>query len=114
MKFGVLLLVLVPTIAVSCAAPAESDRGEHEVAIEFLETPEAVQATIKRVTTVDSITELEKVTSNGTTVYDVEFKKGDGTKEITIDASGKIIQGDDDDDDDDDEDDDDDDDDDDD
>ena len=92
MKFGVLLLVLVPTIAVSCAAPAESDRGEYEVAIEFLETPEAVQATI----------------NNGTTVYDVECKKGDGTKEITIDASGKIIQGDDDDEDDDEDDDDDD------
>ena len=104
MKFGLLLLVLVPTFAVSCAVPADSDRGEHEVAIEFLETPEAVQTTIKRVTTVESITELEKVTSKGVTVYDVEFKKGDGTQEITIDAWGKIIDSDDDDDDDDDDD----------
>ena len=104
MSFRLILLLLLAPIAVSCAAPADSDRGEHEVAIEFLEAPEAVQATIKRVTTVDSITELEKVTHNGTTVYDVEFKKGDGTEEITIDGSGKIIDDDDDDDHDDDDD----------
>ncbi len=76
MKSRALLLLLIPIFAVACAAlagPGKSDDDEREAAIEFKEAPKAVQGAIRKVTKIDAITELEKITQRGIAVYDVEY-----------------------------------------
>ncbi len=96
MKFRVMLLILIPTLAVSVAALAWPEQGEgdseREARIALTDAPKAVQEAALKVTDAASITEVDKVTVAGIAVYDVEYKR-DGLKHsITFAAAGDVIE----------------------
>lgn len=94
MKSRAFLLLLVPIFLVACAALAGSGNGddEHEASIEFKQAPEAVRSAIRKVTNIDAITELEQITREGISVYEVEYKRGDKSASLTVAASGEVIE----------------------
>ncbi len=96
MKFRVMLLILIPTLALSVAALAWPEQGEgdseREARIALTDAPKAVQEAVLKVTDAASITEVDKVTVAGIAVYDVEYKR-DGLKHsITFAAAGDVIE----------------------
>ncbi len=91
-----MLLILIPTLAVSVTALAWPEQGEadseREARIALTDAPKAVQEAVLKVTDAASITEVDKVTVAGIAVYDVEFKR-DGLKHsITFAAAGEVIE----------------------
>lgn len=94
MKLRAVLMFLIPTLILSCAALAwpEKKSEEREQPVKLADVPKAVQDAIKRLTPAEAITELEKETEDGITVYDVEFKKGGGKTEATLSAGGDVIE----------------------
>lgn len=94
MRLRFLPLILIPVLAVSVVALAwpDEDEDEHEERIELKDAPEAVQAAIKGLTSTESITGIEKETEDGLTVYEVAFKKDGREHEVTMAASGDIIE----------------------
>jgi len=77
MRLRIVLLLLAAMVAGSVTALALPEKGEDEREdnIAFKDAPQAIQAAIRKVTTVEEITELERITDDGLTVYEVEFKK---------------------------------------
>ena len=80
------LLLFVPLLL---ACVTRDHDGEE---IGFAETPDAVRQAVLEHTTADQVTEVEKETENGKTVYDVEYTKDGKTWCLEIDESGKVLE----------------------
>ncbi len=93
MRFRVFaLMVPVAVCAFAAGAWCDADDDESEVEIGFCQAPKAVQNAIRGVTHYRSVEEIERVTEDGGTYYDVEYRTRGGEGSLAIAASGEIIQ----------------------
>lgn len=56
------------------------------------ETPSAVQQTVKRELSGKEITDIDKEIRTGRTVYEVEFRDGQGTRQIHVAEDGTVVK----------------------
>ncbi|MHC4340271.1 MAG: PepSY domain-containing protein [Planctomycetota bacterium] len=89
MRLRIALVLLAAMVAGSVTVLALPEQGEDSIA--FKDAPQAVQAAIRKVTTVEEIIELEKITDDGLTVYEVEFKKDGRARVLKFAVSGEVI-----------------------
>lgn len=60
--------------------------------IELNDLPEKVRSAVTRETKGGRITEVSAEVDDGIKFYEVEFEQGTDSKEITLDAAGKVVQ----------------------
>lgn len=83
----------MPTLAISAAAALMAiSAAAAEKKIPLKDLPAAVQKTIQEETRNATLVGLEKEQDNGKTVYELETKVDGRTRDLTIDAEGKVIE----------------------
>jgi hypothetical protein len=90
-KLRILLLVMVPILAAGMIALAWP-KGDDQAGAKLAELPAAVQEALRRLTPAAAVLEIETITHDGITVYEVEFKKGDRKSSVTLAAQGQVIE----------------------
>ena len=93
MKLRIPFVLLTVLIAVSLVAVAwsERDEDEQEQKIALADAPKAVQEAIQRLANGREIDELEKLTDDGISMYEVEFEGKGGDESFKLAESGEVI-----------------------
>ena len=95
MKARWMLLLLLPLLGFAGAVLAWPERGadeESEVEVKLTDTPKAVQDAIAAAAAGQTVDEIEKITSAGLSVYEVEFQKGGRVRSLVLAESGDVIE----------------------
>jgi uncharacterized membrane protein YkoI len=87
-----MMLILIGLCVTGMASFAVWAGDEHEEEVTLDQVPPAVKATILKESAGGQITEIERETENGTTVYEAEFLLDGEKVEITVAADGTLIE----------------------
>ncbi len=89
-KWNLLMASLLALTALGLAWPEESKTKEDEIPLG--EAPERVRAAAVRAAgAADAVTEVERRTRDGITVYEIEFENATGEGSLTVAADGSAI-----------------------
>jgi len=90
LKWNLLIASLLALAAVGLAWPEKSRTQEEEIPLD--KAPELVRkAAIRAAGGADAVTEVERRTRDGITVYEIEFKNTTGEGTLTVAADGSAI-----------------------
>lgn len=87
------LVVVVPVIA-GCASHEkglDKDHEDNEVTVTMADVPAAVRATLERESTGGKVTEVEKETKKGKTVYSADMVVDGVAWDISVAEDGAVI-----------------------
>ena len=75
---------------VGCASMREEE-GENEVAVTMNDVPAAVRASLEHESVGGKVTEIERETKDGKTVYSADIELSGVTWDITVAEDGKVL-----------------------
>lgn len=82
--------VAASTTLVGCASMREEE-SENEVAVTINDVPAAVRASLEHESVGGKITEIERETKDGKTVYSADIELSGVTWDITVAEDGKVL-----------------------
>jgi hypothetical protein len=85
-----LLALCASATLVGCASMREEE-GENEVAVTINDVPAAVRASLEHESVGGKITEIERETKDGKTVYSADIELSGVTWDITVAEDGKVL-----------------------
>jgi|APFre7841882793_1041355.scaffolds.fasta_scaffold14571_2 uncharacterized membrane protein YkoI len=89
-RFATIAAIASITTFVGCASMREEE-GENEVTVTMNEVPAVVRASLEHESVGGKITEIERETKDGKTVYSADIELSGVTWDITVAEDGRVL-----------------------